>query len=77
MKVAQIEIGKIYVNKGKGKTFRKVLAIGEEHRPTKWYSSMPPPNQPGVLYEQTGKYAGKGNLYITSFAAWARCEVKR
>ena len=75
MKTTQIEVGKTYANKGAGKTFRKVLAIGDEHRPKFWFSGKQPPDEPGILYEQTGRNAGIGNLYITSFSSWCRCEV--
>lgn len=70
MKPSEIEVGKTYVNRGAGKTKRKVLAIGLEHRPKIfWNATGVPPDQdqPGVLYEQSGR---QRSLYLSSFAAW-------
>ena len=67
MKKSDITVGKTYRNKGAGKTKRKVLAIGDEYRPTHYWSPNPPPNEPGVLYEQNGL---KNMLYLSSFAQW-------
>lgn len=72
MKPSEIQVGKTYQNKGAGTTKRKVLAIGDEHRPKNWLSEGPAPDEPGVLYESS---YGHGNytdtLYLSSFASWA------
>lgn len=70
MKASDIKVGKTYVNCGKGRTKRKVLAIGDEYRPTHWISS-PRRNEPGVLYSAVGEYHYENTLYLSSFAAWA------
>ena len=72
MKIKDLQIGATYVNKGAGRTRRKILAIGVEHRPTRWLSSSDPPLEPGVLYEQDGK---EHRLYISSFAQWCGAKV--
>jgi len=80
MKPSDIQVGKIYINNGKGRTARKVLAIGLEHRPEGLPRYWGTHKEEGVLYEQ---YIGKGdrirkirrNLYITSFAKWAGREA--
>lgn len=69
----EIVVGKTYRNRGAGRTRRKVLAIGDEHRPKYWNSSNVPPREPGVLYEQKGV---KGRLYLTSFTAWVGSVVE-
>ena len=69
----EIEAGKTYRNRGAGRTRRKVLAIGDEHRPKHWHSPLARPNEPGVLFEQNGV---KGNLYLTSFRAWVGSVVE-
>lgn len=74
MKQDEIKVGATYQNRGAGKTTRKVLAIGIEHRPAKYYSVNEPPDESGVLYEQKGV---KGNLYIGAFAAWCGKEVEQ
>ncbi len=35
MKPSEIRAGEAYRNRGKGNTVRRVLAIGDEHRPAK------------------------------------------
>ena len=73
MKSTDIVIGRIYRNRGKGKTMRRVIAIGNEHRPRTWFSISPPPNEPGVLYaDMQGRH---DRLYLSSFAAWAGSEA--
>jgi hypothetical protein len=72
MKTSEIEVGKTYVNRGKGTTKRTVLAIGDEHRPKHFFGATPP-NEPGVLYEQSGAL---DYLYLSSFAAWAGRQLK-
>ena len=69
----EIEVGKTYRNRGAGRTRRKVLAIGDEHRPKRWQSPLDPPNEPGVLFEQKGV---KSRLYLTSFKAWVGSVVE-
>jgi hypothetical protein len=68
MKPGDVEVGVTYMNRGAGRTRRKVLAIGNEHRPQEWLSDRPPPDEPGVLFEQKGK---QRCLYLSSFADWA------
>lgn len=70
----EIEVGKTYRNRGAGRTRRKVLAIGDEHRPKHWNSPLAPPNEPGVLYV-TPKGV-KDRLYLTSFKAWVGSVVE-
>lgn len=73
MKPKDIEAGKTYRNRGKGKTVRRVIAIGQQYRPEHWFSSSPPPNEPGVLYsDMKGRHE---RLYLSSFASWAGDEV--
>lgn len=67
VKPEDVKVGVTYPNRGAGKTLRTVVAIGPEHRPKRFLSDRPAPNEDGVLYEQNGKRA---NLYISSFAAW-------
>jgi hypothetical protein len=77
MKPSKIEVGKTYVNKGKGTTQRKVLDIGFHIKPTEWYSSNDPPEEPGVYFEQRGMGGRKfDRLYISSFASWVGREVE-
>jgi len=76
VKACDVKIGVTYVNHGAGRTRRTVLAIGNEHRPGKWwggYGSVPP-DEPGVLYEQGGE---QRTLYLSYFAAWAKEPVKK
>jgi hypothetical protein len=72
MRVADIQVGRTYVNRGAGRTQRKVLAIGDEHRPKTFFSNRKPPNERGVLFEQAGR---QSTLYISSFATWAAREA--
>lgn len=68
MKPSAIKVGVTYVNKGAGRTQRKVLAIGKEHCPKMFFGdSDKVPNEPGVLYEQAGF---QNRLYLSSFAQW-------
>lgn len=74
MKPNEIKVGVTYVNCGAGRTQRKVLAIGDEHRPDQWLSGWSiAPKEPGVLYEQRGN---QYNLYLSSFAKWAKGPVE-
>ena len=69
MKTSEIQVGKTYVNRGAGRTARKVIAIGNEHRPLNWFGEPNrEPNEPGVLYEQKGI---QSRLYLSMFAQWA------
>ena len=72
MKPNEIQVGVTYVNRGAGRTQRKVVAIGDEHRPRTFFSNGPAPNEPGVLFEQKDKQC---TLYISSFAQWAKGPV--
>lgn len=72
MKKADIQVGKTYKNRLAGLTYRKVLAIGHEHRPALWYGLKERPDEPGVLYSQGGYI---DILYLSSFAKWAGGEV--
>lgn len=67
MQPSDIKVGATYANKGAGTTQRKVIAIGEEHRPRKFFGIGNAPEEVGVLFEQQGK---QNNLYLSSFAAW-------
>jgi len=81
MKPSDIKPGKTYTNRGAGQTRRKVLAIGDAHRPIVWRGNGTtlPPEEPGVWYKQhSGKNKVRityGNLYLSSFAAWVGEEV--
>jgi len=80
MRPAEIKVGKTYTNRGKGRTRRVVLGIGDEHRPDRWHGDQdkPAPAEPGVLYEQYLGVESKGTykLYLSSFASWAGAQVK-
>jgi len=85
MKPSEIHVGYTYVNRNAGRTRRKVLAIGDEYRPEKWYGSgsykrwyssgsCKPCNEPGVLFalvDERGVSYGEEALYLSSFAKWA------
>lgn len=73
MKAKDIQVGKTYVNRGAGKTRRTVLAIGDDHRPERWYSTSPAPDEPGVLYRQENS---THKLYLSSFAQWCGKEIE-
>ncbi len=66
-----IQVGKIYRNRGAGRTTRTVVEIGT-HIQCAWFSPGKRPNDPGVKYRQNGKIA---TLYLSSFAQWAGSEV--
>lgn len=70
MSPKDIQVGKTYTNRGAGRTQRTVLAIGGEHRPEIWLSPEPPPQEPGVLYQQSNQRT-PNRLYLSSFASWA------
>lgn len=73
MKPTEIEVGKTYRNKNAGRTQRKVLDIGDHCPPKMWLPLSSQPDDPGVVYEQSGKIR---SVYLSSFAAWAGAEVK-
>ena len=76
MKVSDIQIGKTYRNKGKGRTHRKVLAIVHDGE-CLWLGAGSPPNEPVVKFlHKNGQFTGqKDALYISSFAQWVGGEV--
>lgn len=79
MKSRQIEVGKTYVNSGKGCTLRTVKAIGPEYLPKQCMNGDGkfPNGAVGVLYSQQGpgKYTASDQLlWIDSFARWAKEE---
>ncbi len=64
-----IKPGHTYVNKGKGNTLRRVVAIGDEHRPRMfWNGTNTHPDDTGVLFSRPD--GSHDNLYLKSFAAW-------
>jgi hypothetical protein len=74
MSPQSILVGKTYANRGKGRTIRTVLGIGDEYRPTSWFSDTTPPDEPGVYFvDNNGRH---GRLYLSSFASWAGKEVQ-
>jgi hypothetical protein len=84
MRPKDIEVGKTYRNRGKARTKRQVTHIGDEYRPTAWFSDRKPPDEPGVYFTQWNwkggmnrrwVYGGTANLYLSSFAAWCGGEV--
>lgn len=69
MKPSEIEVGATYVNRGAGRSKRKVIAVGPDCKPAQWlgfYEAAP--NEDGVIFEQNGFVR---RLYISSFAKWA------
>jgi hypothetical protein len=75
MKPCEIKVGFTYVNRGAGRTRRKVVDIGPTQRPKIWFGD--PDKQPsavedGVLYEQNGILK---RLYLSSFAQWCGAVV--
>jgi len=68
MKPSDIKPGRTYRNRGKGRTMRKVISVGDDFRPDKFLSVNGPPDEPGVLYEDKN---GQHRLYLSSFASWA------
>jgi alpha-D-ribose 1-methylphosphonate 5-triphosphate synthase subunit PhnH len=75
MKPEEIEVGRVYINRGAGRTTRKVIAIGPEHAPREWHGSRDtsPAGAPGVLFEQEGV---QRTLYLSSFASWAGRKIR-
>lgn len=78
MKPEEIKAGRIYRNKGRGLTARKVLQI-EKGLPCVWLGSGDPPDEPVVVYRSTslsGTPWGMGrSMYLGSFAKWAGSEL--
>jgi len=72
VKVSDIEVGATYVNRGAGKTTRRVISIGGDCIPDEWYGLHPRPMEPGVLFVQKGKTQ---RMYLSSFASWAGAKV--
>lgn len=91
MKAKDIRVGGVYVNKGAGRTLRRVVNIIDKDDPQykallglgkpKWYSWNPRPKCPIVVYV-VQKIANrqivngpKEYLYMQSFSQWAKSEV--
>lgn len=72
MSPKEIQVGETYCNRGKGRTQRTVLEIGEG-LPVSWHSENERPNDMVVRYEQNGV---EHTLYLRSFAAWCGLEVE-
>lgn len=70
MKPKDIKVGHTYVNRGAGRTWRRVLEIGPIE--CEWLGVGDPPNELVVRYEQDGE---EGRLYLHSFAAWCGMDV--
>lgn len=69
-----VKVGVVFLNRGKGKTKRKVLGVGFEYQPEKWWGDplTAPTGEPGVEFETIG---GRNNgevsrLYMSSFLQW-------
>ena len=76
VKPVEIAVGKTYVNRGAGKTQRKVLRIGKDIK-APWYSRAPRPDEMVVEFvtiKNSGIVSEKSTLYISSFASWASNE---
>jgi hypothetical protein len=71
MSPKDIEVGKTYCNRGKGKTRRKVLEISDKLE-APWFSSGDRPNETVVRFEQAGE---EHTLYLSSFAHWCGREI--
>jgi hypothetical protein len=67
MKAGDIKVGFSYLNKGAGRTMRTVVGIGDQFRPDMWFGSNPPPDEPGVLFTQSGM---EHRMYLSSFVKW-------
>ena len=69
-----IKPGHTYVNKGKGNTVRRVIAIGDEHRPRVFFGGRDSiRDEPGVLFSRPD--GSRDNLYLKSFATWCGADV--
>ncbi len=72
MKSAEIQVGRTYTGLCH-QIERKVIGIGDEHRPFLFFGHGASSKGCGVLYEQDGVH-WRGHL--AQFAQWARSEVK-
>ena len=70
MKPVEIAVGKTYVNRGKGRTSRKVLRISKDIK-CRWFSIEPRPADEMVVEYQDVKSGKIEALYMRSFATWA------
>ena len=79
MKTTQIQIGKTYTNRGKGRTSRTVTGIGAENLPNfAWNRDGKfPEGSLGVRYIQNGgqRNGREMTLWLDSFASWASREI--
>lgn len=91
MKAKDIRVGGIYVNKGAGRTMRRVVNIIDKDDPQyealiglgkpKWFSWNKRPDCPIVVYVELKVIARqvinmpKEYLYMKSFSQWAGSEV--
>jgi len=79
MKTAQIQIGKTYTNRGKGRTSRTVTGIGVEYLPRfAWNADGKfPEGAVGVKYIQNGgpQNGRELTLWLDSFASCALREI--
>lgn len=74
--------GRIYVNRGAGTSFRRVLRVEQDCRPEIWRGAGEPPEGPGVEfvgYRWLGTRlisdAQPQRLHLRSFVAWAGADV--
>ena len=70
MKPVDIAVGKTYVNRGEGRTSRKVLRIAKDIK-CRWLSNSPRPTDEMVVEFQDVRSGKIDTLYIRSFATWA------
>lgn len=72
-----VKVNATYVNRGKGRTRRLVIAITTDKiSKPKWYSAGPRPKEPVVVYMQSGECgSGLSSLYLSSFAKWCGKEI--
>lgn len=79
MKPTQIQVGKTYANRGKGKTSRTVTGIGPEYLPKSAFNTSGkfPEGAVGVRYIQNGgpRNGREMKLWLDSFASWASREA--
>ena len=69
MKPQDIKVGSVYVNRGKGRTARKVLKISKDLK-VGWLSREPRPvDEPVVEFVDSKGVISR--LYLRSFASWA------
>jgi hypothetical protein len=85
MKMSRIKVGKVYCNRGKGTTQRKVIGVGPMFRPDQKFASERPDDFSGVEFQQRlpdgairqgfGDWSEPRRLWLDSFASWAGSEV--